>query len=250
MSKVIMKAQESGYLFVADNSKRFILLAAVLFTGVISILGSGSIPTNNSDGSKVGGATITIWEEADSYAAKGEFYQAWYMITRTPPGMEPKTKEYLKNNNKIYDAGKNYFNASNLKNKKTDGYGNKFIYEQLDDFERFAKPQDMKWAKNNVRNLYGKRGEKSQSPKTQTVNTGTSQSKAETVSPKASEPQLQYAQAKAQCDYEVEVAVPIDNTQRNFRSFGERFVDALGKDLDRRSRKRDLHQYCMAAKGF
>jgi hypothetical protein len=231
-------------LFTETSVRKFISMVAILFTGVISVLGCVSNFTNTNDAGQagVGSATKTIWEEADSFSAIGEYYQAWYMITRTPSGMESKTIKYLKNNKRVYDAGKNIFNVSNLRNQKANGYGNKYIYEELGKFERFATSPDLIEAKNNVNKIYGKR------ETNLLLSHSSSQPNYTHHNPEAN--RLTPAQARVQCDYEVEIAVPKDISPLKYTTFLAMGVEGYTRELIRDGRKKELYELCMKAKGF
>lgn len=95
---------------------------------------------------------------------------------------------------------------------------------------------------------YQKMGKESHSSKTKNSDVDTSQRKYVLVSPEAFKPS--YAQAKAQCDYEVEAVVPTYSLHRKYESNWSMFADGLIKELNRNSRKRELHELCMKAKGF
>ena len=104
-----------------------------------------------------GYATKTIWDNAQEYAAKGQYKDAWDVLDNTPPTLTEKTKQFLNNYPAVYDAGKQEFSSDRLSELNQNGFQITYAYKKLDVFSIYANAKDKKWAEKNIKKVYGPR---------------------------------------------------------------------------------------------
>ncbi len=96
----------------------------------------------------------TAWERVDAQIAKGNYHDAWTLITIAVPYNEVRINKYLANYPKLYEAAMNLFSIDQLRKKS--GYDASYIYNQLDIFKKHAKISDYNKSKSNVELIYRK----------------------------------------------------------------------------------------------
>ena len=131
------------------NIKKYFLF---LVLSHIGLLGCNTTATQST-----GYTATTIWDNAQEYAAKGQYKDAWNALENTPPNLTIKTKQFLQDYPAVYDAGKQVFTIDGLTKLKQDSYQITYAYKRLDEFSIYANTKDKKWAEKNIKKVYGPR---------------------------------------------------------------------------------------------